>query len=754
MISTHLTKEELARKLRESEENLKVYVEDAPDGIYLTDLKGNFLYGNKQAEEITGYTKQELMGKSFLNLNLLPPKYLPKAIKLLTLNAAGKTTGPDTFELVRKDGRKIWIEIKTKPIEQFGKTVVIGFVRDIAERKRTDEEWKKMTDALQISEARYKDLYENAPIVYYSVGTDGSLKGSNKAAQLWLGFSPDELRRMSIFDIYAEESRARVRTLFARFQQGISSENEELVYQRKNGEKVYGLLTFSVVRDEGGQVVASRSVVKDITEYKRAEETLRESEESYRSLFKNMINGYALCKILVDEENKPVDFLYIDVNEAFEKLTGLKKEDVIGKKVTEAIPSIKASNPELIPIYGEVAATGKPIAFEVLIKSLDIWLAISVYSPRKDYFVAVFDNITERKNMEKQLKRAAEEWRNTFDSITDLVSIQDKDFKLVRVNKAFANAFGASPKELIGKHCYEVVHKTNVPYPNCPHKRTLKTMAAASAEFLEPSLGIYLEVATSPLSAGKGRHLGSVHVARDINERKRMQEQLMLADRLSSIGELASGVAHELNNPLTSVIGFSQLLLEKELPDEIKEDLSLVNSEAQRAAAVVKNLLTFARKHTPAKQLCQIHNIIEDVLKLRAYEQTVSNITVDRQFAVDLPEITIDYFQMQQVFLNIIVNAEFAMTEAHRNGKITITTQRLDNTVRVSFADNGPGIPKENLSRLFDPFFTTKEVGKGTGLGLSICHGIVSEHGGKIYARSQLGKGATFVVELPVTNGH
>jgi signal transduction histidine kinase len=223
-----------------------------------------------------------------------------------------------------------------------------------------------------------------------------------------------------------------------------------------------------------------------------------------------------------------------------------------------------------------------------------------------------------------------------------------------------------------------------------------------------------------------------------------------MTDRLASIGELSSGIAHELNNPLTSVIGFSQLLMEGDVPANIKEDLTTIYSEAQRAAVIVKNLLTFARKHAPVKQLSQVNTIIEDVLRLRTYEQKVNNIEIEKLLAINLPGIMIDYFQMQQVFLNIVINAEFAMLEAHHKGKLTITTEKIDGIIRISFADDGPGISEENLKHIFDPFFTTKEVGKGTGLGLSICHGIVSEHGGKIYAKSDNGQGASFIVELPL----
>jgi len=187
-------------------------------------------------------------------------------------------------------------------------------------------------------------------------------------------------------------------------------------------------------------------------------------------------------------------------------------------------------------------------------------------------------------------------------------------------------------------------------------------------------------------------------------------------------------------------------------PEDMREDLTLINNEARRAANVARNLLAFGGKHAPVKQLDQINSIIEDVLELRAYEHKSSNIDIERHLATDLPEIMVDYFQMQQVFMNIIINAEYFMVEAHGRGTLNITTQKENGTVRISFTDDGPGITPETLNRIFDPFFTTKEAGKGTGLGLSICHSIVTEHGGQIYVRSQLGKGTTIFIELPVEN--
>jgi len=355
--------------------------------------------------------------------------------------------------------------------------------------------------------------------------------------------------------------------------------------------------------------------------------------------------------------------------------------------------------------------------------------------------------------MSEALELAAEEWSRTFDSISDAVSIHDRNFRIQRANKAFADLFGKNPHEIIGIHCYEL-RKENEPRSGCPHQYTLTSGKPAAAEFYESYLGKYLLESTSPILNERGETVGAVHITRDITEQKRQNERLMMTDRLASLGELASGTAHELNNPLTSIIGFSQLIMEREVPDDIREDLKLINTEAQRAANVTKNLLTFARKHAPVKQLSQINSIIEDVLTLRAYEHKANNIEVVKRLHPDLPEMMVDYFQMQQVFMNIIINAEYFMTAAHKKGTLTITTKRQNSSVVVSFADDGPGIPPENLKRIFDPFFTTKETGKGTGLGLSICHGIVTEHGGQIYARSQFGNGAAILVGLPVNGVH
>jgi len=248
---------------------------------------------------------------------------------------------------------------------------------------------------------------------------------------------------------------------------------------------------------------------------------------------------------------------------------------------------------------------------------------------------------------------------------------------------------------------------------------------------------------------------------------KDAQARLVQSEKLAAVGELVAGVAHELNNPLTSIIGFAELLQLNDLNDRAQEDLNKVVTQAQRAASIVRGLLDFARQHPPQWTAVQLNDILKSVLNLLAYELHTHNVTFDIDLAPDLPLTMADPHQLQQVFINLVNNARQAMSSENRGGQIIITTRlksalpetnrnqaRSDGAVKmlqVIITDDGPGILPEHLSRIFDPFFTTKEPGEGTGLGLSVCHGIVTEHGGEIRVDSRAGQGASFIVELPVT---
>ncbi|MFQ5700493.1 MAG: PAS domain S-box protein [Acidobacteriota bacterium] len=240
-------------------------------------------------------------------------------------------------------------------------------------------------------------------------------------------------------------------------------------------------------------------------------------------------------------------------------------------------------------------------------------------------------------------------------------------------------------------------------------------------------------------------------------EKQRLQSQLLQSEKLSAIGQLISGVAHELNNPLTGVIGYSQLLVSQDCNEKVRRGLDRVYSEARRCHRIVQNLLTFARKHTPEKSFISINDVVESTIELRSYQLRVDNIRVEKNLAKDLPRTMGDFHQLLQVFVNILINAHQALKEGSERGVITVTTMCDGGLIKVLMGDNGPGMAPDVLKRIFDPFFTTKVTGQGTGLGLSICYGIIEEHEGRIYAASTAGQGTTFTIELPLqrpTKGH
>ncbi len=351
------------------------------------------------------------------------------------------------------------------------------------------------------------------------------------------------------------------------------------------------------------------------------------------------------------------------------------------------------------------------------------------------------------------VSRSQKEWETTFDAMQDCVSVHDTSGKVIRANVALARRLKTTPPKVIGKSCSELYNSAQPSLFPCHHTRALQMEPVVVEEIELPHMGGTFQISVSPWLDKNSRLTGSIHVAKDISKERQLQQQLIQSEKLSAIGELISGIAHELNNPLTGVMGYSQLLqLRKDLDERAKDNLIKINSLALRCQRIVQNLLSFARKQKPERTLCDINEVLERTVELRNYELRVNNIQIVRELDRKLPRTIADAHQLQQVFLNVITNAEQAMLESHGRGTLTIRTraETKSQTITVEIGDDGPGIPENHLTRIFDPFFTTKEVGKGTGLGLSLSYGIIKEHGGNIYARSKLGEGSTFVIEVPI----
>lgn len=375
------------------------------------------------------------------------------------------------------------------------------------------------------------------------------------------------------------------------------------------------------------------------------------------------------------------------------------------------------------------------------------------------YILCLITDMTERILADGVLKRSEERFRTVLEDMDNGYFELDTRGFYTFVNDAMCKILGLSRAEIVARHFSTFIDPSDKKFIDS--SRSVITEVIIRGVTRSGMFGTIIKgdgsrriigISASAMKDATGLIIGVRGITRDITDRIKMEQQLLIAGKLASIGELAAGVAHEINNPLTAIMGYAQLLTEDDnLPDNVKEDLGKIYSQSQRAARIVQNLLTFARNYTPEKNTIDLNNLILKTLELRVYEHKVGNIQVVTRLQPDLPGILADEHQIQQVLMNVIINAEQAVTANRKAGKITIVTSQTDDKVRISIADDGPGIAKDLLDRLFDPFFTTKDVGQGTGLGLSVCHGIVTNHGGRIYAESDVGKGATFIIELPVS---
>ena len=348
-----------------------------------------------------------------------------------------------------------------------------------------------------------------------------------------------------------------------------------------------------------------------------------------------------------------------------------------------------------------------------------------------------------------EISRAEKEWEDTFNAIADMVSIHDKNGRIIKANLSFYNRVGISPDKVIGQMCNKIFYNLETIHDDFPCDITIKSLKPASVEIQNPYLGGIFLIRTYPIFDEKGEFIGFVHVAIDITEKKEMEEQVLQLEKLSEVGELVSSLAHELNNPITGILGYIEHLMDLDKSEDIEKGLKVIQGEAERSARIIRSLLDFSRKHSHEKVKVDVNNIIETVLTLKGHQMRNDNIKIIREFKEPSPVVNGDFNQLQQVVLNIINNSHYAMCHHKQKGILTIKTSEDNESVLLTVEDDGMGIRKEDMKRIFKKFFTTKEVGKGTGLGLSISKKIITEHGGTIEVESEFEKGSRFIVKLP-----
>ncbi len=382
-------------------------------------------------------------------------------------------------------------------------------------------------------------------------------------------------------------------------------------------------------------------------------------------------------------------------------------------------------------------------------KDLDILIPISKHLSIAIENALLFEEISKEKR----------QWEKTFDAITDLVWIEDLKGKVLRVNKTVIEKTGKPELSLIKKDSSEIMKLLNIDTSKSQFDEKERTKKRLYKE-LTGIDGTTYHYWTYPLMDSEGKIYGNVNYLRDVTEQKRLEQKLIRADKLASLGTLIAGLAHEINNPLGIIAGYSEALLERSRDKSLKkvkafedfpEYLETINKEIFRCKNILSSLLDFSRPTSGTKRLINLNELIKEVILLVNHKAKKLSHTISLQLSETIPEISADPGALRQLFMNIIMNSLYFMK---KKGKVTVKTklEASENSkyVLITIQDNGIGINKEDLPRIFDPFYTTKPIGEGTGLGLSICHRIVSEHGGSIDVESTKGKGTTFHIRLPV----
>jgi PAS domain S-box-containing protein len=479
--------------------------------------------------------------------------------------------------------------------------------------------------------------------------------------------------------------------------------------------------------------------------------SLQESEKRYRALFESA--GDAI--FIIEAEGERLGDI-VDVNPAAARMHGYSVEEMLQLNLIRDLDAPAAADDA--PVRARRILNGEWIKAEIkhrkkdgTIFPVEISAGVLEYMGHQ-YILAIDRDISERKKMENLVLQSKLEWEDTFNTITDMITIHDKDFNIVRANKAAQKILGLPIAGVTDAKCYQYYHGQDRPPEDCLSCSCYTTEKPAAFEVYEPHLDKHLEVRAMPRFDGDQQMSGLIHVIRDISERKQVEKALQRTEQLKMVGEWAASLAHEIKNPLAGIKGSVEALLQE--PNISDEDRSLVAravDEIKRIELLLKSLLNFAKPPQLQLMPTDLSDLLDKTISFSLKHPLLSSnstspIKVLRDFEHGLPETMADPMQLQQVFLNLLLNAIEAMPDG---GALTVKTSynRSSNSIDIAIADTGKGIGPNMLDRIFQPFFTSKR--KGTGLGLAITRRLVEEHGGNIFVESTPERGTVFNVSLP-----
>jgi PAS domain S-box-containing protein len=741
----------LVRKKGGDSSMFQSIVELGNDGILVFDDHHQIEFANRMASEITGYSEEELLKMSVLSLLGKPHPSIAEDLFVHPDRYGEKTC--TEVQLLTSTGEvkeaEMCIALAKTPL---GAKKGYAYLRDITESKRMERRVREVTQQFE----KIAEMGDDGIVVF-----DQTFKivFANQMASEIIGISKEDLIGRNFFSVIGKEDKEFLEGTVTR---GVGIGEKlctEMGILTSEGHVKDAEVCIALAKSDTGEV-KTYAYIRDITERKKFERDLKGSEEKLRNLFERVRHGLFISS----KEGK-----FLDCNQALLDMLGYStKEEFLEIDIARDL----YVNPEDRKVFQErIERDGYAKDMEVEFKKKNgerITVLLTGHPIKNEKgevvgYQGINLDISERKRIENEFREANEFFMNLIESSVDGIIAADMKGNIFIFNKGAEALTGYAPEEVIRK-----LHITQI-YPAGVAKEIMKKLRSPEyggvGKFIPTQLNVlnkFGEEIPIQLSAvliynGAGQEIASVGIFTDLRPRlkieKKLQEthlQLVSSEKMASLGKLAAGIAHEINNPLGGILIYSSLMMEDlSEEDPRRGDLARIVQEAGRCKEIVKSLLEFARQTEPKMEPTDINRAVNDGLFFLVNQALFHNIQIVKRLDSFLPFVQGNASQLKQVFMNIIVNAAEAM---HGSGTLTITTSPSPDrkTIFVEFTDTGEGIPAENFTRIFDPFFTTKEVGKGTGLGLATSYGIIEDHGGRISVKSKVGEETTFKIELPV----
>src|SRR5438552_2871670 len=626
-----------------------------------------------------------------------------------------------------------------------------GLMRGMEHRDENAPSEKQLDQLFEIisrSQQGYRDLIDSFDDILLAVSLDGQIRAVNRSFSDLVDTPFQQIIGKPLADFVQESSgegarlveRAMPRFMERRQWAGVI----QVRLKSQSSPFFFDCVAHAMMRGDkiGGITVLARDI-----------SALRKNETRFTELFESLQEGIYITT---------PDGTIVDVNPALVRMLGYdSKEEVLKRRVPEIFVDREERKLVKEEVERQPMIQGKEITLirrdGTSIVCLNTAAAVRDNSGRVLRYQGALMDITERREMERRLHQQQEFARRLVDSFPDLILVLDANAHYTFVSPRCKDVLGYDIEEAQNMAFGGRTHPEDLPAAESLYQDIIAgRQSFASLEIrVRHKLGEWRRIRFnfSPLADEKGNVEGVVLSGRDVTDLKRLEEQLIQAEKLAAMGQMLAGVAHELNNPLTAILGVTELLRDRPgADDSTKRQLELTHRQARRAARIVQNLLEFSRPASPQKKPLDLNNLLERTLQLHEHSLRRNNIEVDFRLQHDLPGVVGDANQLIQVFLNLITNAEQAIREVRDSGRIQIRSGQNGNQLAVTVQDDGVGIRPEALPRIFDPFYTTKRPGGGTGLGLSICMSIIREHGGSIEAETLPAAGSAFTIYLPIAS--